>query len=325
MRKPRVVLAPEVAGLLRAPGDRAALDAAESRRLRLVLRLKPGADVMIFDGKGFEAEARIASIRRADGAVEIEMCGHWEGRIHAGPLVTIACAWPKGKRAAYLVEKCVEAGARGIIPVEFSRSAARPAEGGVAMRRWRRIAESAARQSARADVPEISPPISFAGLVGRAAEFDFRYVALAPSEWTFTGPIAGDPKGAAVALAGCDSAGDRISSENHSGSASCIALDEEAAGEGASGGGNDSGDRADSGAERSDGGSGRIGGEFARLPRIGPGRTVLCLIGPEGGFSEKERLLALDAGFAPFRLGPHVLRVETAAVIACAVLMLAGE
>ncbi len=43
-------------------------------------------------------------------------------------------------------------------------------------------------------------------------------------------------------------------------------------------------------------------------------RTALVLIGPEGDFSPGEVLLAKKAGFIPVSLGPHVLRVDTAAI-----------
>ena len=42
-------------------------------------------------------------------------------------------------------------------------------------------------------------------------------------------------------------------------------------------------------------------------------------IGPEGGFSQLEQEVAKMVGFTPVRFGPHVLRVETAAVCALAV------
>ncbi len=41
---------------------------------------------------------------------------------------------------------------------------------------------------------------------------------------------------------------------------------------------------------------------------------VLALVGPEGGFSDAERTIALAVGFQAVSLGPHILRVETAAV-----------
>ncbi len=44
--------------------------------------------------------------------------------------------------------------------------------------------------------------------------------------------------------------------------------------------------------------------------------TVTLLAGPEGGFSEQEREIAKQAGFIPVRLGPRVLRTETAALSA---------
>jgi 16S rRNA (uracil1498-N3)-methyltransferase len=43
-------------------------------------------------------------------------------------------------------------------------------------------------------------------------------------------------------------------------------------------------------------------------------KNILALVGPEGGFTDDERQLALDSGFTPIRLSPHILRVETAAV-----------
>jgi len=54
--------------------------------------------------------------------------------------------------------------------------------------------------------------------------------------------------------------------------------------------------------------------------------AVTLLTGPEGGFSDQERELAVDAGFIPVRLGARVLRTETAALAAlAAVQMLWGD
>ena len=47
---------------------------------------------------------------------------------------------------------------------------------------------------------------------------------------------------------------------------------------------------------------------------------VELLIGPEGGLEDDELVGAEKAGFMPVRLGPRVLRTETAAVVALAVL-----
>jgi 16S rRNA (uracil1498-N3)-methyltransferase len=50
------------------------------------------------------------------------------------------------------------------------------------------------------------------------------------------------------------------------------------------------------------------------------GGAVTLLTGPEGGFNAGEIELATRAGFAPLSLGPRILRTETAALAAIAVL-----
>ncbi len=47
---------------------------------------------------------------------------------------------------------------------------------------------------------------------------------------------------------------------------------------------------------------------------------VFILLGPEGGFSEAEISLAKSAGFISASLGPRILRAETAAISACALI-----
>jgi 16S rRNA (uracil1498-N3)-methyltransferase len=49
-------------------------------------------------------------------------------------------------------------------------------------------------------------------------------------------------------------------------------------------------------------------------------REVELLVGPEGGLSEAEERLAMTRGYVGLRLGPRVLRTETAAAAAIAVL-----
>lgn len=57
----------------------------------------------------------------------------------------------------------------------------------------------------------------------------------------------------------------------------------------------------------------------ASLRELPPPHGPVCLLsGPEGGFAEHERADAMQAGFIPLRLGPRVLRTETAALAALA-------
>lgn len=65
-----------------------------------------------------------------------------------------------------------------------------------------------------------------------------------------------------------------------------------------------------------------VGSKFILLPdgattlqtQGKPQGQVTLLIGPEGGFTQEEALMAKQAGFIPVLLGPRVLRTETAAL-----------
>ena len=49
--------------------------------------------------------------------------------------------------------------------------------------------------------------------------------------------------------------------------------------------------------------------------------TKICiLIGPEGGLSKEEIMLAENAGFKTYLMGPRILRAETASITACSLI-----
>ena len=55
------------------------------------------------------------------------------------------------------------------------------------------------------------------------------------------------------------------------------------------------------------------------------GRSITILVGPEGGFTDAECATLRTAGATPVRLGPSVLRIETAAVALLAGCLTAGD
>lgn len=61
------------------------------------------------------------------------------------------------------------------------------------------------------------------------------------------------------------------------------------------------------------------------LSRIKAGAKIGVLIGPEGGFEEKEVALAMEAGGLPISLGARILRTETAAITSVGMCMLHAE
>jgi 16S rRNA (uracil1498-N3)-methyltransferase len=49
-----------------------------------------------------------------------------------------------------------------------------------------------------------------------------------------------------------------------------------------------------------------------------PASSIDLLVGPEGGFTSDEVARATRAGFTPVRIGPRILRTETASLAALA-------
>jgi len=54
-------------------------------------------------------------------------------------------------------------------------------------------------------------------------------------------------------------------------------------------------------------------------------RTLVLVVGPEGGLTDGEVIQAVDAGGRCISLGPHILRTETAAVALAALCLLPGS
>ncbi|MEO8627610.1 MAG: 16S rRNA (uracil(1498)-N(3))-methyltransferase [Betaproteobacteria bacterium] len=59
-------------------------------------------------------------------------------------------------------------------------------------------------------------------------------------------------------------------------------------------------------------------GADARLRDLAPSADITLLAGPEGGFEPEELEIAQSCKFTPVRLGPRILRTETAALAALA-------
>lgn len=136
------------------------LAADEARHLREVLRLKPGAEVSVFDGEGKEFRARVAQARRDFAELELEQ--EIEPARPESPLrITLAVALLKGEKFDLVVQKATELGVAQIIPLITRYADIKLRDESDARKRvtrWQRIALEAAKQSGRALVPEITLP-----------------------------------------------------------------------------------------------------------------------------------------------------------------------
>jgi 16S rRNA (uracil1498-N3)-methyltransferase len=225
----------------RIEGAVARPDAASLHYMADVLRLPPGAPLEVFDGAGSAWDASFTGS-------ELRL-GERRPAPRPGATVWLAFALARGEKGDWIVQKGTELGVSRLVPWQAERSVVRldPDRAAERARRWRRIAEEAARQCGRAEVPEVALPGTLAAAL--------------------------DAPGGFVRIA------------FHAGA----------------------------------------GAPLASLVRPGTPGT-LAVVGPEGGLTEREVEACVAAGCGLATLGPRVLRAETAAVVAAALLQhLAGD
>lgn len=235
MRIPRIYQSGELAS-----GIHTALDERASHHVAHVLRLKAGAPVVVFDGRGHEFSGAISEISKRQVDVAI---GESIDIMRESPLLTVlAQGVSRGERMDYTIQKAVELGVQRVTPLLTEHTVVSLA-GDRRERRvqhWNGIAIGACEQCGRNVLPQIDDIQKFDSWL-REANTEIKLVL------------------------------------HHEG------------------------DR-----------------KLAELPARCA--SVTLLVGPEGGLSDDEVQRARDAGFIALRLGPRILRTETAGMAALAAL-----
>ena len=212
------------------------IDLSTARRHLEVLRAGLGDVVYLFDGRGTEVEAEI-KVFDEYGTVAIvrkQVTNESESDLECWLVQAIPI---RIARMDTIIRQVTELGVHRVVPGVAERSQQAKAKLATMQRRanrWSRIAEAAAEQSCRTQVPKIDVPCGFDDL-----------------DWGCL------PRPMFIA-------------------------DPEA-------------------------------GSVGRVPVL---RIVSLLVGPEGGWTEREVNSALAEGAHPFGLGPRVLRADTAGVVA---------
>ncbi len=147
-------------------GGKAVLGADETRHLERVLRLRPGAGLVIFDGGG---RRWAATLEATEGGGRASVSGLRRlGSNEPSVSLELIQGLPKGERWEWLLEKGTELGVRAFRPVYTEHGVARLPASRVSARleRWRKIALAAAKQCERGVVPEVAGPLPLPDVVG---------------------------------------------------------------------------------------------------------------------------------------------------------------
>ncbi|WP_043531077.1 16S rRNA (uracil(1498)-N(3))-methyltransferase [Litchfieldella xinjiangensis] len=131
-----------------------------ARHVALVLRLREGASLTLFDGAGNEAAAVLVEAGRKRVVARIE---HVETGRGESPLsVHLGQAISKGDRMDYAIQKAVELGVAVITPLYTEHGDVRLKGDREAKKlaHWQGVAASACEQCGRATIPPVHPPCS---------------------------------------------------------------------------------------------------------------------------------------------------------------------
>ena len=205
-----------------------------------VMRLREGDDAVLFNGRGGEYAARVASMQKL--RIALDVLQHLPVERESPLQVTLLQGVSSSDKMDFTVRKAVELGVAAIRPLLASRSVARPKGERADSRRahWQKVAISACEQCGRNRIPEVHPLAALDDCLREPQE------------------------GLKLLLT-----------------------------------------------PRSD----------LPLSMAVEGKTAFVLAaGPEAGFDADEEAAFAAAGFTPVKLGPRVLRTETAALAALAAL-----
>ncbi len=270
------------------------LDDEEAHHLIHVLRFGKGDQITLFDGAGGEFLGTIEQVGRR----EVQVCVgerqpvERENRIR----VSLAVSLPKGDRQKMLVEKLTELGAFQLIPLLTTRGVAQPTEN--ACQRLQRHVIAACKQCGRNRLMEIGQPQGISDLLSQV-DSNFTEIWIAHPEYA-ANITAAKPEEIDVGRVRTNATPATDATDVNQSTDGTYKTDKPV--------------------------SYLTDGSNEPTSAMDSARSVLVLIGPEGGFTDQEYLQATTQEFQRLGfkrlevqrldLGPRILRVETAAIAA---------
>ena len=134
------------------------------------LRMKIGEPLTICDSSSIRHDCIIEEISGDSVVVRIERASKCENEPDTE--IILYQALPKGEKMEFIIQKSVELGVSKIVPMLSKRCVSRPDEKSMRKKveRWNKIALSAAMQSRRGKIPEVSSAVTFEQAVNLAGD-----------------------------------------------------------------------------------------------------------------------------------------------------------
>ena len=154
--------------------DRIVLTGDLAHHLRDVLRCRPGEIVSLVDEKQVQYRAALDQVNKKQVVAKILCKDESPGR--PARSVTLVQAVLKGKKMDWVIQKATELGVTTLIPVITERTIVRPKSEREfhQTERWQAIAQEAAQQCGRVDIPSIQSTVTLDALLKNPPENSFK-------------------------------------------------------------------------------------------------------------------------------------------------------
>src|SRR5581483_2909605 len=138
--------------------NRVAFNAAQAHQLRAVLRMKPGARIVVLDNRETEYDVVLDQVSPAGvgGEIVARRAAQGEPRTQ----IVLYQGLLKADKFEWVLQKGTEIGISEFVPVVTERSIARQV-GRQKFARWHQIVAEAAEQAGRGKIPTLQPLQSF--------------------------------------------------------------------------------------------------------------------------------------------------------------------
>lgn len=147
-------------------------DGSVCAHIARVLRLKPGEEIVLLDGLGFEYSARLTRVSIHE--ISAEILHRQMNKNEAELKVTLYQALIKKDKFEWVLQKCTEVGVVNFVPVRAARSE----KTGLNEARAAKVLKEAAEQSERAIIPELEEVRTFEAALKRAVTPDAPTIVL---------------------------------------------------------------------------------------------------------------------------------------------------
>ena len=157
--------------------DSITITGGDVNHIKNVLRMSVGDKICVINGQNNkEYYCEITAV--GNDAVDTRICKIRESDQELGNEIVLFQGLPKSDKMELIIQKAVELGVHTIVPVSTDRTVVKldAKKEANKRKRWMSISESAAKQSGRLRIPEVTPVVSYREALEMAKKMDVRLI-----------------------------------------------------------------------------------------------------------------------------------------------------